>query len=402
MSGTRTLVLLVLTVAVAATIYLGLRRIGIETGGPRPDLRFATYAKPDPPLPGPSSAVDLKIDVTNDGSASLDETVEVVAFDADPREGGQPQRVAVGQLDPPLAPKESRTVSLPFVAPDEARDVKLFFAIDPDGAVTEVTRENNVIPTTVRVIPPRPPTPDLVIRKIRFEPAAPRVDQDLLIVAVVANEGDGATSDAVIVDLYVNDRVGPQPRMPGTRRLRAPPLQPDETFEVSSRMRFAGPQLLKVYAQVDTDGEIHEATEGNNVAGPEIVAVGSAQQSGDPDLIVESLELVPPTAVLGETGKLKVQGKADTTSSFSVNLKFGPEGPPPPGFPDLGDEPNLSVDLRFLAAGQSYRLPDIPIPFHSGGAWRIAVEVDPYDEVKEGDGEGNNRKELELRVALPR
>jgi hypothetical protein len=256
-------------------------------------------------------------------------------------------------------------------------------------------------------LPPQP-TPDLIVTGIRFDPPAPRSNQDILVVVAVKNEGDAPTPSAALVDLYINDPLGPMEGLPGSRRLTVPPLEPDETVELSARVRFDKAQLVGVYARVDTDERIHERSDANNLLGPSIVAVGTADQRGDPDLVVESIEFIDHGEHrFGNKALVRVRvanrGNADTSSSFTVNLSYRPDAGWGPGYPTAYDEePMWSRDLRFLAVGQSYALPLIEIPFVRPGGWTAVAVVDPYDEVIEGGQEDNNLKEIRWTVSSQR
>jgi subtilase family serine protease len=391
------------TLAVAAVAYFGTREIGQNLTGPRPDLRFASFVGAKPAVPALGVPFDLTVSILNDGVGALDRDVAVVAFVDDPRNPSQPVRLAEVVLQAPLAPGETRQLAIPTTSPETAQNLELFVAIDPDGDLRETNRENNVIPGLIRVAAAAVPRPDLVLKEIRFDPPAPRSNQDVSIVAVVANEGESATSAPAIVDLYLNDPLGPLPHLPGTVRAHAPPLHPGSQAEVSTRRRFDEAQLVAVHAQVDTDQVIDETDESNNVLGPTVVAIGTAVQSGSPDLVIKSVELTGDDPQVGTVGQLDVtianRGHADTISPFSLDLYFRPETPNP-GFPvPSGDEPSWSTDLRFLAAGQEFQLRPVPLPLTSRGRWTVLARVDPHDEVDEGEDEENNQQELEFWVS---
>ena len=408
MSTSRMLIMSALTVLLAAGLYLGLRSMGGWITGPRPDLTFASFAAPIAGAPDPGAQFEIEILVRNLGPGVLDRTVKVVAFRGDPREGGDPERATTGQVDVPLEPGEHTRVTLPLTAPDEPGPIDLYFAIDPDRDVAETDLENNVLLSSIYVAQPRRPMVDLAVEEIRFDPPAPRSNQDVLITVVVANRGDAPTLSMVSVDLYINDPLGPLEGLPGTRRLTAPPLAVGESVELSARWRFDGAQLVATYARVDTDQEIDESSEVNNLLGPEIVAVGTAEQEGFPDLVVDAVELLDPEDMtIGTQGRIRVRvanvGGADTTSAFSVNVVYEPVGGVPIGFPPREDgQPSWSRDLRFLAAGQSFVLPLIQVPFIQTGEWTLAVDVDPYNEVAEGPGEENNQREMRWTVSARR
>jgi hypothetical protein len=405
MSTLRILLLSMLTLGLAAALFFGIRFIGHKAVGPRPDLTFASFAAPAAGAANPGEPSEIEILLKNVGLGALEDAVEIVAFAGDPRGGETPQRVAVGRVAPPIGPGESRRATLSFSTPDEPGAFDYYFAIDPDEEIAEISRENNVLLSRIHVSLPAQPIPDLVVSDIRFDPPAPRSNQDILVVAAVRNEGDASTAAASLVDLYINDPLGPMGGLPGSRRLTLPPLAAGESTEVSARVRFDEAQLVGVYARVDTEEQIDERSDANNLFGPAIVAVGTAEQRGDPDLLVESIEFVDGKQHrLGDKALMRVRvanrGKADTTSSFTVNVSYRPSDGWGPSYPrEYDEEPMWSRDLRFLAVDQSYVLPLIEVPFVRSGEWTAVAVVDPYDEVSEGVQEKNNLKEIRWTVS---
>ncbi len=406
MSGTRIALYFAVTCAVAALLYTGLRFAGRIIGAPAPDLRFASFVKAEPAAPIIGEEATFSVMIENSGGGPAPRGIQVVAFASDPREGAA-EIVTRGQLEEELAPGARGLVTMPYASPGEPQEVQLFFVIDPDLNLGESSRENNFLPATFAVRRPPTPRPDLLVEEIRFEPAIVRAEQDVSAVAVVRNVGRANTGAPTTLDFYVNDPIGPQPRLPGTRRLRVPPLSPNETVELPVRMRFRNSQLVSIQTQVDTDGEIVESDETNNIHDRVILTVGTPNPEGRPDLVVDRIEMEPLTPEVGQRGRLHVglknRGGADTDAVFAVAVRYqAPDGSPVGAPPTDEDAPYRSVDLRFLAAGQSFELPPIPIAFTHAGIWKVAVEIDPYKEVDEGEQEANNRAEIDVRVAMRR
>lgn len=389
------------TLVVAGGAYLGIRQFGLGLAAPRPDLRFIGNVNPEPFVPAPAQDARLNLMLENHGEGRLKGPVQVVAYATDPMRGDRSEPVATGELAGPMEPGDRKVVSLPYRAPDEPQQLVLYFVIDPDQKLREATRENNIVIGRVSIFPPAPPRPDLVVSELRVEPAAPVQGQDMTVVVTVENRGKLATPDVSIVDLYVNDPEAVINGLPGNRRSRIPPLEPGKSVETSFRMRFDWPMLIQLDAQVDTDRLIDESDEGNNHEGDLIVAIGSKNQEGRPDLVVDHFEVTPAEPALGRTSQLLVrvknQGGADTAGGFSVNVDY--KGPENSGLGRIEGEPYRSIDLRFLPAGQSYDLPPIPVPITHIGTWKFSADVDPYGEVEEGTNEGNNRQEFEVKVA---
>lgn len=393
------------TCVVAGALYLGLREAGRTVGAPRPDLRFASFVAADPMFPAPGVAANLLFVVANEGQGDFAGGVDVVAYTADPRTGDPGEPVFSGRIEDPIRAGETRTTSIPWQVPDRVGELRWYFALDPAERLEEGTRDNNVVLSALTVAAARAPQPDLALAALRYEPAAPSAGRDFTVVATVENRGEAATEQPVVLDFYVNDPIGPQPRLPGQHRVRVPPLAPGARYESPVRLLFDKPRLVGVHAQVDTDEEIPDLDRSNNVMGPAIVAVGSAVQSGHADVVIASITLDPPSPTLGSQGVLRVRvenrGTADTANPFSVDVTFGPETKLP-GFANTAEPEQHSLDLRFLAAGDSFDLPSIPVAFNIGGAWSFRAVADPYHELDEGvDGEKNNEASLEARV-IPR
>ena len=215
MNVSRVLMLSALTMGLGAALFFGVRSIGQRATEPQPDLTFASFASPASRVPYPGEVSELEILVKNLGPGILEDAVDIVAFAADPRGAGKPARIAAGRFVPPLASGELRRAVLSFTAPDYPGPLDLYFAIDPDGDIAETSRENNVLLSRIHVGLPPQPTPDLVVSSIRFDPPAPRSNQDILVVAEVSNQGDASTVTTALLDLYINDPLGP---MDGRKR----------------------------------------------------------------------------------------------------------------------------------------------------------------------------------------
>lgn len=391
------------TCLMAGLLYFGLREAGRKAGAPRPDLRFASFVSADPMFPEPGATASLLFVLANEGTGDSPGGIDIVAYGSDPRTGDPGEPVFSGRIDEGILAGETRTASLPWQAPDRPGELRWYFVLDPEERLSEETRDNNVVLSVLTIAEARSPQADLALDELRYDPAAPSAGRDFSVVAAVVNRGEAATTQPVTLDFYVNDPIGPQPRLPGQHRVRVPPLESGARHEARVRLLFDKPRLVGVHAQVDTDEEVQDLDRSNNVAGPAIVAVGSAEQSGHADLVIESIELDPSSPTLGSQALLRVRvanrGTADTANPFSVDIDFGPETKLP-GFANTGEPEHHSLDLRFLAAGDSFSLPGIPVSFNVGGVWSFRAVADPYHEIDEGadGGEDNNEASLEARV----
>jgi len=117
--------------------------------------------------------------------------------------------------------------------------------------------------------------PDLVIEEITFSPDPPLVNRPVQIMMRIKNQGPGSLpiTNNFFADLYINP---PQPPAVGQHGDIQWPVQavwvknPGQAYTLTAQYTFTRTTTFNIWAQIDTDGNVREGNEGNNIfPGPE-------------------------------------------------------------------------------------------------------------------------------------
>ncbi|MCX7956787.1 MAG: carboxypeptidase regulatory-like domain-containing protein [Endomicrobia bacterium] len=108
------------------------------------------------------------------------------------------------------------------------------------------------------------PTPDLVITDISYEPLTPSIEQLITINVKVKNVGTTGISRPFWVDFYENLTSSPTIGQTGNTYWLVKTLAAGEEKVLKGGYVFDG-KIHKMYAQIDTDNEIGESDENNNI-----------------------------------------------------------------------------------------------------------------------------------------
>lgn len=121
--------------------------------------------------------------------------------------------------------------------------------------------------------------PDLVVTSISVNPP-PQLGVTATIQVVIKNQGsaDVQPSNNFLVDLYIDPPVPPESGRPGqpgtlTQGVQGYLLKQGANVPLTFEYVFTRTQTFDLYAQVDTDGNVVEADEENNVFGPVFIPV---------------------------------------------------------------------------------------------------------------------------------
>ena len=125
--------------------------------------------------------------------------------------------------------------------------------------------------------PPPTPTPpadaDLVVKGINISPPKPEAGESFDIIVEVSNLGL-APAGGFVIDFYADLPGSPAPGQTGNFLCNVEDgLAAGATFECSDSGSFSNPGSYEMWAQVDTDGDVDEADEDNNVFGPQKLEV---------------------------------------------------------------------------------------------------------------------------------
>lgn len=174
--------------------------------------------------------------------------------------------------------------------------------------------------------------PDLVVESISTEPPTPLANVTITLRVVIKNigKGDVPVGNNFWVDLYINPPSLPLPRQEGTISWGAQYwwLPAGASYTLTATYRFTNTQTYALYAQVDTDNNVVEADEYNNVAGPVMVAVrstGRFEQSTHQDFqtgLASNLDLSHPDGAirLGYFDEPWADAGVTTTTVYSPDV----------------------------------------------------------------------------------
>jgi hypothetical protein len=141
-------------------------------------------------------------------------------------------------------------------------------------------------PFAAPLAPNGPALPDLIVAKIETVPEEPLINEEVLIRVTIENQGTadvslGPPPNNFYTDLYIDPAMVPINL--GQDGVMAWPCQAwwvpaGGSWTLETTFVFTDVRMYTVYAQVDTDGDVAELNENNNVHGPVYVKVGSPNE----------------------------------------------------------------------------------------------------------------------------
>ena len=138
----------------------------------------------------------------------------------------------------------------------------MYAQIDTDEDVVETDENNNIFgPQTANVT-----DVDLRVTSITYDPISPRIGEPITITVGFTNEGTTDAGD-FYVDWYANRTSAPGPGMIGDRAQHYSSLAAGVSNTMVKTYTYTTEGTYKTYAQIDTDEDVVETNEGNNVYG---------------------------------------------------------------------------------------------------------------------------------------
>jgi len=284
----------------------------------------------------------------------------------------------------------------------------IYVKVDTDNNVDEVYEQNNVFgPLSVIVIgatatptpTPIPPSqaPDLIVSNIRVEPSSPQIGEPATIIITIKNQGTESVypTNNFFLDMYV-DTV-PQPDVSGNISwgIQGIWLNVGETVTFAEIYTFDKP-AHELYAQVDTENNVTETDETNNVSDPYTIQVGGEMDGVD--LVVTDVQILPSsskerfkshTSSAEEESTISItiknQGNVDVgyTNNFFVDFYIN-------GRPELGQAGNITWGVQgfLMESGMSYTLITNTMHF-TGSSNQVYAQVDTDNDVIEINEDNN-------------
>jgi hypothetical protein len=164
-------------------------------------------------------------------------------------------------------------------------------------------------PAPAAAAPDVPPMPDLVVTSIEVYPSTPIINEPASIQVTIKNQGavDVPLGNNFYTDLYVDPSVVPiQLFQTGVYSwgVQAYWLPADGSFTLATTLVFTDVRVYALWAQVDTDAQVAEANENNNVLGPvhvQVVAPNTLVQQTHQDFqmgMASNMDLSHPDGVM--------------------------------------------------------------------------------------------------------
>ena len=115
--------------------------------------------------------------------------------------------------------------------------------------------------------------PDFVLLSIMTDPVEPEPGETVNVYVTIENQG---TTDAGMfqLDWYADPAFPPLPGDSGDQREQVTSLAAGDTHTMSTTWSYNPSGIYNMYARVDTDQEISESDETNNILGPQNILVG--------------------------------------------------------------------------------------------------------------------------------
>ncbi len=155
-----------------------------------PDLKIGTEDITVPALPiTEGSIVPITAVVRDQGSVSAS-NVTVRLYNGNPSTGGQ--RIGADQVISSINAGDSMSLTFFFDTLGHAGQNIVYVSLDPDNAIVEATRGNNVVPVSINVQPPQLPNFVIDTNSIQVVPADPREGEQVTITATITNRGTAA------------------------------------------------------------------------------------------------------------------------------------------------------------------------------------------------------------------
>ena len=255
-----------------------------------------TFSKPDPVA---GDTIDIIVIIKNTGPVNA-ENVLVRFYSGDPDNGG----VLIGEIIIPyIEAFGSAQTTISWLIPG-AFNGQVYVVVNPEGGIEELNTNNNKTSRNISAAS----LPDLSISSadIKFNPAAPRAGEPVIISAAVINTGQTAASN-ISVDFYDGNQATGGTLIGG---VVISALDALSSAVVSISSPFTNGEH-NIYVVIDKANSINEGSKTNNIAS-KILAVGG-----------EGIDLAVTGSDISFSPSSPVEGQPVTITATIRNLGDG-------------------------------------------------------------------------------
>jgi hypothetical protein len=142
--------------------------------------------------------------------------------------------------------------------------------------------------------------PDLTVDKVNVSPSKPVAGETVNVKVTVGNVGNSAAGPFV-VDAYKDLQNPPDPHQAGDFSCGLSGLAAGATAQCAGTVSYSNDGSFDLWAQVDTDEEVAESDEQNNVSGPHKVDINAPTPTHTPTATATPTDTATPTATATPT-----------------------------------------------------------------------------------------------------
>jgi hypothetical protein len=151
----------------------------------------------------------------------------------------------------------------------------LSFAKLENGTFTSAKDMQPQTYTWTSLFPSHEPVPDLIVQSIVADPAHPEVGQPVAVTVTVKNQGS-VYAGGYSIDFYQNLTSPPASHQAGDANCDKNGLAAGATDSCTFTATFSAAGSYEMWAQADTEQQVVESDETNNVFGPQTITAGPA------------------------------------------------------------------------------------------------------------------------------
>jgi subtilase family serine protease len=353
------------------------------------DLFVSSVTGPSSSVPGATINVDETTNNKGPGSAPASITTFYWSDDITLDAG---DTLLGSRSVPVLSVNSTSTVSFPVTIPSDSASGTYYIIAEADapGTISETNENNN---TRHKYINVKASVPDLVVLNISTKPWSPSAGQDITVTTTVKNKG-AAEAGAFSVDIYKHRDTAPYPGLTGDAYCSIPGLAAGAKATCVLTVSYAAGGSYIMWAQVDTEQQMNESNENNNINDRYLTI-----QASLPDLVVSNITTKPWSPSSGQditvTTTVKNQGTA-AAGAFSVDLYKHRDTAPYPGLTG-----HAYCSIPGLAAGAKATCV-LTVSYAAGSPYTMWAQVDTQQQVSEANENNNTRhKYLNVQASVP-